>query len=108
MAEEGGVVSFLDMVLVPKTGLAHPLPIAGMPEPTDAWRIERLLVEIAKKRDRIAFDVATKAFPTGLVIDGKPEKRHRANHLTHFAFEGSLAHAHVSRRVAAMAPARKS
>jgi hypothetical protein len=65
------------MVLVPKTRLAHPLPIARMPEPPGTRWIERFLLEVAQKRDGIALDIAAKALRTGLVIDGKPKERHR-------------------------------
>ncbi len=44
-----------------------------MPEPTGTRRIERLLLKVAEKRDRIAFDVAAKALCTGLIVDGEPK-----------------------------------
>src|SRR5262245_55491787 len=107
MAKERRIVSFLDMVLVPKARLAHSLAIARMPEPADTRRIQRLPLKIAEKRDRIALDVAATAFRTGLVINRESEERHGANDLAHFAFEGGLACAHIGRRIAAATPALK-
>src|SRR5262245_21868681 len=78
---------------VPKTGLRTPSPIANMLEHAGIRRsrgLSKLLSSAIALRS-----IAAKAFRTGLVIDGNPKERHRANHLTHFAFEGVLGRAHV-------------
>src|SRR5215210_9583043 len=75
-----------------------------MSEPSRARRIERLLPEIAQERNRIALNIAPEAFWAGLVINRKPQKRHRADHLVYLTLEREFVHPNLSGRILSFAP----
>ena len=67
-----------------------------------------MLIVVTKKRDRISFNVAAIAPPIRLIIDLKPDKRHRCNDVTDPSFEIDFLFPCRFGRGAAYSPSRTS
>ena len=74
--------------------MAHAWAIAVKAEPVRRRRVDGLAVPVRQKRDRPALDEAALALRPRLIFYGKPDERHRADHLANSALHRLLGFAH--------------
>ena len=87
--EKPRYVVFVDMLLVPQAGAAHPLASGMQAKPQRRLRIDDRLVCAAGQRNRVAFQQLRESGP-GLVLNLQPQERQAAKIVGNGGFDGRL------------------